>query len=180
VSFLGSTAALVLMTFISVAIGQIFHLMPSGFNTLGGVQLDDVAAVLAFAFFGVKLLKDTADANTEVGGVMDEELADAQEAVEESGSVNTVNVGAQILSIFGLVFAAEFGDRSFLSTIALSAAQDPFCVALGAVCAHALSTAIAVIGGAAIAKHISEKFIGYFSGTLFLVFAVTTLVGIFY
>jgi len=78
------------------------------------------------------------------------------------------------------VFAAEFGDRLFLSTIALSAAQDPFCVGLGAVCAHAVSTAIAVIGGASITKNISEKFIGYFSGTLFLVFAVTTLVGIFY
>jgi len=60
---------------------------------LWGLHLDDVVSVLAFAFFGVKLLKDTADANTEVGGVMDEELADAKEAVEERGSVNTVDVG---------------------------------------------------------------------------------------
>ena len=92
-STLGSTAALALMTFIAVAIGKFFHFVPSVFNTSGGGQLDDVAAVLAFAFFGVKLLKDTADANTEVGGVMDEELADAQEDVEESRSVNTVDVG---------------------------------------------------------------------------------------
>jgi len=67
--------------------------MLSVFNTLGGVQLDDVVAVLAFAFFGVKLLKDTADANTEAGGVMDDNLADAQEVVEESWSVNTVDGG---------------------------------------------------------------------------------------
>ena len=60
---------------------------------LWGAHLDDVAAVLAFAFFCVKILKDTADANTEVGGVMDDNLADAQEAVEESGSVNTIDVG---------------------------------------------------------------------------------------
>jgi len=136
--------------------------MLSVFNTLGGVQLDDVVAVLAFAFFGVKLLKDTADANTEAGGVMDDNLADAQEAVEESWSVNTVDGGAQILSIFVLVFAEEFGDRSFLSKIFLSAAQDPFCVGLGSVCAHTVSTNISVIGGAAIAQNISEKFIRYF------------------
>ena len=92
-SFLGSTAALALMTSIAVAIEQLFHFMPSGCNTLGCVQLDDVVTVFAFAFFCVKLLKDTADANTEVGGVMDEELVDAQEAVEESRSVNTVDVG---------------------------------------------------------------------------------------
>jgi len=176
ISFAGSLGALAIMTIISVLIGQIFHAVPSGIAQ--GIPLDDVVAVLAFTFFGVKTLVEAFD---EEGGVMDEELEEAEEVVEEleKGGVISSAAFSQIGSIFGLVFAAEFGDRSFLSTIALSAAQNPVGVAGGAILAHAIATGIAVSGGAVLAKYISEKVIGIISGCLFLVFAATTALGIF-
>lgn len=177
ISFVGSISALAVMTVISVIIGQVFHAVPSGIAD--GIPLDDVAAVLAFAFFGIKTLQEAFAMDGEGESTMDEELAEAEEAVEDNDISKQATLFARILSIFGLVFAAEFGDRSFLSTIALSAAQNPVSVAVGATAAHAVATGIAVAGGAVLAKYISERVIGIISGTLFLVFAATTAFGIF-
>ena len=183
VSFLGSISALIIMTLLSVLIGQVFHIVPtfgSGGGILEGIPLDDIAAALAFAFFGVKILKEALEME-EGTSIMDEEFAEAEETVKDNEKKVVFNQNriGQIVSIFGLVFAAEFGDRSFVSTIALSAAQNPISVAGGAICAHAIATGIAVAGGSVVAKYLSEKVIGIIGGTLFLVFAATTVMGIF-
>jgi putative Ca2+/H+ antiporter (TMEM165/GDT1 family) len=81
ISFVGSMGALAVMTIISVLIGQIFHVIPSGIAE--GIPLDDVAAVLAFTFFGFKTLKEALDME-EGTSVMDEEFEEAEEAVEGS------------------------------------------------------------------------------------------------
>jgi len=176
VSFVGSLGALAVMSVISVVIGQVFHAVPT--ELANGVPLDDVVAVIAFTYFGVKILVEASEDN-EGKSTMDEELEEAEEAVEERDGIIKASTGAQIASIFALVFAAEFGDRSFLATIALSAAQNPVSVAAGAIAAHAVATGIAVVGGAYISKYVSEKVIAYIGGTLFLIFAVTTAIGIF-
>lgn len=47
ISFVGSVSALVIMTFISVAVGQVFNAVPAGLNN--GLPLDDIVASIAFA-----------------------------------------------------------------------------------------------------------------------------------
>ncbi len=177
ISFVGSVGALAVMTVLSVLIGQVFHVMPSFGG--GQIPLDDIAAIAAFAFFGIKTLQDALAMEPGAPSAMDEELAEAEETVQEQTSLLSASRLGQVASIFGLVFAAEFGDRSFLSTIALSAAQNPVSVCGGAIAAHALATGIAVAGGSYLAKYISERVIGIIGGTLFLVFAVTTALGVF-
>ena len=85
ISFFGSMGALFIMTLISVIIGQSFHAVPAGFGegVLGGLPLDDIAAVVAFAFFGFKTLQEALTME-EGESVMDEEFAEAEEEVEAS------------------------------------------------------------------------------------------------
>ena len=80
-----------------------------------------------------------------------------------------------VLSTFALVFAAEWGDKSFLATIALAAASSPAGVVLGAVGGHGVATGIAVLGGSYLSRYVSEKAVQYLGGTLFLVFAAATI-----
>jgi putative Ca2+/H+ antiporter (TMEM165/GDT1 family) len=178
ISFSGSIGALALMTIISTVLGQLFHAVPESITR--GVPFDDYIAVAAFAYFGIKTLLEAAQLPDGDSSGIEEEKAEAEDIVNEVSKTQNQNSAISLaLQTFSLVFAAEIGDRSFLSTIALSAALNPFAVALGAVSAHAVATGIAVIGGAILSKYLSEKVIGYIGGSLFLVFAVTTALGLF-
>mmetsp|Transcript_23491 Transcript_23491/g.21363 ORF Transcript_23491/g.21363 Transcript_23491/m.21363 type:complete len:252 (-) Transcript_23491:34-789(-) len=179
ISFTGSIGALAIMTIISTVLGQLFHAVPSSLTQ--GIPFDDYIAVLAFTYFGIKTLVDTSKINSESVSSIEEEKAEAEELVEEvaTDEQKRKSAVALILQVFSLVFAAEIGDKSFLSTIALSAALNPYAVGVGALAAHASATGVAVIGGAILSKYLSEKVIGYIGGALFLVFAFTTATGLF-
>ena len=84
-----------------------------------------------------------------------------------------------VLSTFTLVFLAEWGDKSFLATIALAAASSPTGVVLGAVGGHGVATGIAVVGGSYLSRFLSEKVVAYVGGSLFLVFAASTIYDIY-
>ena len=92
ISFVGSLGALAVMTVISVIIGQVFHAVPS--EIANGVPLDDVAAVLAFTYFGIKILSEALFDDGEGGkSAMDEEFEEAEETVEGSDTINKASAG---------------------------------------------------------------------------------------
>eukprot|EP00211_Chloroparvula_japonica_P018999 CAMPEP_0119143554 /NCGR_PEP_ID=MMETSP1310-20130426/34515_1 /TAXON_ID=464262 /ORGANISM="Genus nov. species nov., Strain RCC2339" /LENGTH=67 /DNA_ID=CAMNT_0007135191 /DNA_START=1 /DNA_END=204 /DNA_ORIENTATION=+ len=66
-----------------------------------------------------------------------------------------------------------------LATVALGASQSPVGVTLGATLGHLAATAIAVAGGAVMAKYLSERVVSGIGGVLFLLFALLTLLGVY-
>lgn len=110
------------------------------------------------------------------GATAAEEKEEAEEVVKTVGSDTTL---ALIASTFALVFAAEWGDKSFLATIALAAASSPMGVVGGAIVGHGVATGIAVAGGSVLGKYFDERVLQYVGGSLFLVFAASTVLDIY-
>lgn len=81
ISFTGSVGALAVMSFISVAIGQFFHAVPAGLGN--GLPVDDIAASVAFAYFGYRTLSEALQLDDDQKGG---ELLDAEEALEDVDS----------------------------------------------------------------------------------------------
>ena len=166
--FVGTFGARAIMTVISVGLGRLLHVADEALPFHSDVPWDDYAAVALLLFFGVRTLQGAAEA----GAKGDEEQADAEEAVAAmEGKDSTL---ALLASTFVLVFAAEWGDKSFLATIALAAASDPVGVVAGAVAGHGTATALAVAGGSLLGEYVSEQVVAYTGGSLFIVFAVIT------
>ncbi|KAF9586906.1 hypothetical protein IFM89_039883 [Coptis chinensis] len=156
VIFIGTFSALAAMTIISVVLGRTFHyvddILPFRFGE-SDLPVDDIAAVCLLIYFGVSTLIEAAS-------------GDGLKAEEEQKEH------------FSCGFVAEWGDKSFFSTIALAAASSPLGVIGGALAGHAAATLIAVLGGSLLGTFLSEKVVAYVGGTLFLVFAAVTLIEI--
>ena len=104
------------MTVISTILGQVFHAIPSSITQ--GIPFDDYIAVAAFTYFGLKTLLEASKLDPGDSSGIEEEKAEAEEIVEEvTADQRRKSVLALVLRTFSLVFAAEIGDRSFLSTI---------------------------------------------------------------
>jgi putative Ca2+/H+ antiporter (TMEM165/GDT1 family) len=82
-----------------------------------------------------------------------------------------------ILSAFSMIFLAELGDKTQVSTFALATGRKAFLsVFLGAAGALVLSTVIAVTLGAALGRFVPERVIKFVSAAIFLGFGALTLV----
>ncbi|XP_040988157.1 protein PAM71, chloroplastic isoform X2 [Juglans microcarpa x Juglans regia] len=180
VVFVGTFGALAAMTIVSVILGRTFHyvdeILPFRFGETD-LPIDDIAAVFLLVYFGVSTLLDATSSD---GLKAEDEQKEAELAVSKfsgngAGILSSLNT---IASTFFLVFVAEWGDKSFFSTIALAAASSPLGVIGGALAGHGVATLLAVLGGSILGTFLSEKAIAYIGGALFLVFAAVTLVEI--
>ncbi|CAM6129958.1 unnamed protein product [Calypogeia fissa] len=178
----GASGALAVMTVISVIIGKLFQKVPAQLQTT--LPVGEYTAVALLVWFGLRSIKNAWDIRSAPAGTESQpeeigELAEAEEFLKQA-DVKKVTTPLEVLGeAFTLIFVAEWGDRSMLATIALGAAQSPWGVASGAIAGHVLATLLAVVGGALLARYLSEKLIGYLGGFLFLGFAAATLAGVF-
>jgi putative Ca2+/H+ antiporter (TMEM165/GDT1 family) len=85
-----------------------------------------------------------------------------------------------IFSTFVMIFLAELGDKTQISTFALATnSRSMLSVFLGASGALVLTTLIAVVLGGVIGRFVPEKLIKIVSAAVFIGFGVLTLVEAF-
>ncbi|WP_008311630.1 TMEM165/GDT1 family protein [Leptolyngbya sp. PCC 6406] len=165
--FLGVILALGGMTVLSVALGQIFTLLPRPYV--------EGAAIALFLGFGFKLLYDASQMSSKSG--LCDEQAEAEQAIACSTLSQAHTTGRLVvMEALALTFVAEWGDRTQLATITLSAAHPPLGVMAGAILGHAICTAIAVMVGRLVAGKLSERLLTALGGGLFVIFGWVALV----
>ena len=82
-----------------------------------------------------------------------------------------------IVSTFVMIFMAELGDKTQISTFALASnSRSMLSVFLGAAGALVLTTLIAVVLGGVIGRYVPARLIKFVSAAVFLGFGVLTLV----
>ena len=158
--FVGATAALALMTVLSVLMGQVLTLLPK--------ETVHQSMIAMFLVFGVKLLYDASRMRNNTLAHVEKEACDV---ISERASAMKTG-WAIVAQSFVMTFLAEWGDRTQFATVSLAAVQSPLSVIIGGVLGHAICAAIAVYAGKAMAVRLSEKVITAIGGVLFLVFAV--------
>ncbi|GBG24837.1 GDT1-like protein 3 [Hondaea fermentalgiana] len=76
---------------------------------------------------------------------------------------------------FIIVFLAEWGDRSQISTITLASDASPLGVTLGGMIGHAICSSIAVWGGRLLASQISQRTVALSGSFVFFVFGILNI-----
>eukprot|EP01061_Rhynchopus_euleeides_P009994 TRINITY_DN19317_c0_g1_i1.p1 TRINITY_DN19317_c0_g1~~TRINITY_DN19317_c0_g1_i1.p1 ORF type:complete len:292 (+),score=91.13 TRINITY_DN19317_c0_g1_i1:46-921(+) len=190
VVFFGAMSALSAMTILSAGIG---HIVP----TILPVQYTQVAAVVLFTGFGLKLLYEarTMDDEDEEPEELTEAQAELAKKEEDYADIDIEKgtqdvpikktppaIGSTAASIFGpvfvqaftLTFVAEWGDRSQIATIAFAAAKNPYGVTLGGIFGHSICTGSAVMIGKSVANTFTPRHVTLLGGVLFIFFGLLT------
>lgn len=83
----------------------------------------------------------------------------------------------ELLSIIGLYFVMELGDKTMLSSLALAAKYNPWTVFVGAIIGLGLVTGLSVTVGQTLSQHLSEDIIQKVSGIIFVAVGILILAG---
>lgn len=185
--FFGAMSALGLMTAISVGFGLAASIIPRIYTYYISTAL--------LAISGLKMLFDAyamspTDAQKEYEEVQSD-LNRRESNIRKTAESKTTTDGhvklksalnidydpsKVLMQAFSMTLLAEWGDRSQLTTIVLSAKEDPVGVICGGIVGHALCTGLAIMCGSMIAQRISVRSVTFFGGIMFLLFAVAALV----
>eukprot|EP00834_Sanchytrium_tribonematis_P000856 NODE_17_length_48642_cov_1.199349.p20 type:complete len:285 gc:universal NODE_17_length_48642_cov_1.199349:16395-15541(-) len=151
--------AMTLMTLISAFLG---HLVPNLIHT----QIVAIIAGVVLIIFGILMINERGSDKIkaeyeEAKEELDEDNLDSGESkLHPSGRSKFLiicGIPPILIQSFTMIFLAEWGDRSQLSTIALGASGGLFPVVLGSILGHALCTILAIAFGNAVAQRISAK-----------------------
>jgi putative Ca2+/H+ antiporter (TMEM165/GDT1 family) len=157
--WLGVSAAFAVQTTIAVAAGQLLGLLPETLVQLFTAVLFALGSVLMFR--GAGHIDPSAE---------EVEETEAIEAVVRKGHGRAFTVS------FLVLFAAEWGDLSQLTTASLSARFDaPVEVWLGAWLALSLVAGLAALAGRWLVGHVRFAVVQRISGTMLAVLALVTL-----
>ena len=147
--------------------------LPASLGFLTHISIEYVAAFL-FLIFGIKLLYSaramSAQTDIEVMSEAEAAVVEGERKFRQRNSAWKIFVESCVLT-----FIAEWGDRTQFATITLAASQDSLGVMLGGIVGHTICALIAVIGGRAIASHISERTITIVGGVLFILLAIVSI-----
>uniref|UniRef100_A0A7S0L2A7 GDT1 family protein n=1 Tax=Coccolithus braarudii TaxID=221442 RepID=A0A7S0L2A7_9EUKA len=169
VAFTGSMAALSTLTAASVALGAASRQLPPEVLVPYGIPVVDVAATATLTYFGIQMLRHAPVAVDAAHECDAEASAEAAAALSKRSGV----AGA-LGAAFMLVFIAEVGDKSMVSTVALARDFSAGGVMLGAMAGHTAATGLAVAGGHSLSGYLSPATVHRVGGALFLLFAALT------
>ena len=143
---LGTWAAFLIQTLVAALAGSLLHLLPA--------KPVHIFAGLGFLVFAFLAFRENAK----------KELSEEEKVVKEEA----LRQKNGIIASFLVVFAAEWGDLSQLSTAALIAeSKETLSVIIGAVAALWSVTLLASLAGRKLAKVLPRKKLNIFSGVLF-------------
>jgi len=93
-----------------------------------------------------------------------------------SGDNNKKSLWLLCLELFGFLCLSEFGDKSEISTVTITAIYNVYGVLVGTMLAYLFAIGIAAFLGISVGKYLTEKMMNIIGGLLFIGFAIQILI----